>query len=550
MIFAPSYAGTDEDLPEDIIVLAYFRTTKISEWSLEDFLTSTGLTEVEFMSGLKDIARIKRLPSEVQFFAKRLKDYYGGFFEEEVTEIAKNNARKTVNRELLSGKEHLLLQRKVNDAIERDVGSEQTANLEVSAKRTKRRKTEKDAQTTKNAIQETKVTKDVEVLASPTQANQGESSTLSSTLSSLSNSRAKSDHGRRSSVSGQEYVDVKAFWIYPNEFDIFYYVVKSANVGRAFNNYQVTSLTIVNKSGTMVTVSNLSSFLSMNYIWDLHVILPDMDKDTYLLIQKKHTWPHSVVPEAVVRLCGELDEQLATGQDVEAEVEKGLRSVRLLYEVLALKLPLEYLPFERGLEDTYCHGVIDALLTRQFPARSKYRLDWANKEAGGSKERRVNGYKPDGIISSSSNHRELAFLEVKPPKEQHCKRAFLEDLWKLANYCKDAIDSNLRQGIQIRKAAAVQVFGHRMALYTMVYDHGIYHWSKSCIAYLPCDQTDTGRIPSCLRLLTTLEDFLESIFTNIDPSTPPLFDYDDSDEHPLQDTGRVSKVTPTKRPMF
>ncbi|KAF8916171.1 hypothetical protein BGZ58_005330, partial [Dissophora ornata] len=59
MISAPSYAGTVAILPEDIIVLAYFRTTKISEWSLEDFLTSTGLPELEFMSGLKDIARIK-----------------------------------------------------------------------------------------------------------------------------------------------------------------------------------------------------------------------------------------------------------------------------------------------------------------------------------------------------------------------------------------------------------------------------------------------------------------------------------------------------------
>ncbi|KAF9906222.1 hypothetical protein EC991_000849 [Linnemannia zychae] len=45
--------------------------------------------------------------------------------------------------------------------------------------------------------------------------------------------------------------------------------------------------------------------------------------------------------------------------------------------------------------------------------------------------------------------------------------------------------------------------GLRMALYTMVYDHDIYHWSKSCIAYLPCDQINTGRIPPCLRLLST-----------------------------------------------
>ncbi|KAG0053429.1 hypothetical protein BGZ83_001143 [Gryganskiella cystojenkinii] len=312
-----------------------------------------------------------------------------------------------------------------------------------------------------------------EASAPPMQNYPGESLTLSS----LSSSRAKIDRGRRSSVSGEEYLDDELFRIYPREFDVFHYMVKSANVGRAFHEYQVASLTIVNKAGTMATVSNLSSFF-------------------------------------------------------------------------VLKLPLEYLPFQQGLEDTYCHGVIDALLTRQFPARSKFHLEWANKEARGSKERRINGYKPDGVISNRNNHRELAFLEVKPPKEQHCKRAFLEDLWKLANFCKDTIDSHLRQGLRIHKAAALQVFGHGMVLYTMVYDHGIYHWSKSCSAYLPRDQTDTGCILPCLRLLTTLENFLESIYTNIGPSTPPRIEYDNGDQLTPQDTGRVSKVTPTKRPMF
>ncbi|KAG0039422.1 hypothetical protein BGZ83_002819, partial [Gryganskiella cystojenkinii] len=47
----------------------------------------------------------------------------------------------------------------------------------------------------------------------------------------------------------------------------------------------------------------------------------------------------------------------------------------------AIKLPLKYLPFEQGLDHTNCHGVLDALLTRQFPARSKRHLDWANKAA-------------------------------------------------------------------------------------------------------------------------------------------------------------------------
>lgn len=52
--------------------------------------------------------------------------------------------------------------------------------------------------------------------------------------------------------------------------------------------------------------------------------------------------------------------------------------------------------------------------------------------AEGSKERRQNGYKPDAIISRGC--REIAFLNVKPLKEKHHARLFLEDHWKLANF--------------------------------------------------------------------------------------------------------------------
>jgi hypothetical protein len=44
-----------------------------------------------------------------------------------------------------------------------------------------------------------------------------------------------------------------------------------------------------------------------------------------------------------------------------------------------------------------------------------YHLEWANKEASGSKERRYNGYKPDAIVSRGGC--EIFFLEVKPPEE-------------------------------------------------------------------------------------------------------------------------------------
>ncbi|KAF9091642.1 hypothetical protein BGX27_001995, partial [Mortierella sp. AM989] len=120
MVTTPVYRGAIAILPNDVNCLAHFKSTKISEWSLENFAISTGLTKLEFLSGLKVISRTKRLPTEIQTFARGLTNYYDGVFGEEVTEIAKNNALKAVNRELLSSKEYLLLQKKVNTTIERD----------------------------------------------------------------------------------------------------------------------------------------------------------------------------------------------------------------------------------------------------------------------------------------------------------------------------------------------------------------------------------------------------------------------------------------------
>ncbi|KAF9081957.1 hypothetical protein BGX27_004693 [Mortierella sp. AM989] len=101
--------------------------------------------------------------------------------------------------------------------------------------------------------------------------------------------------------------------------------------------------------------------------------------------------------------------------------------------MLSIKLPVEYLSFEDGVEDTFCHGVIDALFTTKFPSHFVYHFDWANKMAEGSKELRGgDGYKPDAIISRYGN--ELAFFEIKPPKSEHSKKSYLEDQWKTANF--------------------------------------------------------------------------------------------------------------------
>lgn len=123
----------------------------------------------------------------------------------------------------------------------------------------------------------------------------------------------------------------------------------------------------------------------------------------------------------------------------------------------ALKLPLEYCGYDGTIEDTFAHGVLDALLTTQFPARSAYKLDWANLETEGSKLRRVFGNKPDGVVKKSGA--EVAFMELKAPKDERNPKADMEDWWNIANFCKDALDAHIRKKRNIFKVAGLQVFG-------------------------------------------------------------------------------------------
>ncbi|KAI1315271.1 hypothetical protein EDD11_001052 [Mortierella claussenii] len=308
-------------------------------------------------------------------------------------------------------------------------------------------------------------------VAQPTSASKTSSDTMASAVT-------RNDLGRVSSVSSEETFSELQFHIDPEGFEYYSYEIDGANVGRLFRDYQRASTALVNKPEIKTNLENLPHFL-------------------------------------------QLDEQMAEGKSINVgEVaNRELRSIVLFYEVLELKLPTEYLTFENEAEDTYCHSFIDALFTRQFPAKSQYRLEWANKQADGSKERRGNGYKPDVIVSKL--RRELAFVEIKPPREQRCSRPHLEDLWKLANFCKDAIDLHLRSGVDIRKAAAVQIF-------------------------------DTCRVVPCLRLMLSLEQFLDTIDANPTPRTPPRAEVHIGEDHSEGSLllGRISKITPTTRRMF
>ncbi|KAF9913632.1 hypothetical protein BX616_009802 [Lobosporangium transversale] len=232
----------------------------------------------------------------------------------------------------------------------------------------------------------------------------------------------RTDRGRKSTMPlEEEATKIQTFKIDPTSFINYRYHMGEVNIGKMFMELQVESLTVVNNLEAKATYGKLYKFLSMNYIWDLDVQLRNMPDETFAQILSDNAWPQSTLPNSTVDHCITLSEKLAQGmQLLGTEVlEEGLRPITLLFEILALKLPVTYRPFDEDIEDTYCHWVVDPIFTHQFPSKSRsiYRLDWAGKEADGSKERRGYGLKPDAIVRKREV--ELAFVEVKPPRGEH-----------------------------------------------------------------------------------------------------------------------------------
>ncbi|KAF9114132.1 hypothetical protein BGX30_006692, partial [Mortierella sp. GBA39] len=289
--------------------------------------------------------------------------------------------------------------------------------------------------------------------------------------------------GRTSSLStggddivSKPYVDVSSFEMYK-------YQIGDCNVGQLFKKFQEDSSTVVNDFDITVSLSNISKFLAMNCIFTIFEGLQGLPQNVLQVIQQRHAWPVARLDRDTLQLCADLDQQLAMGEETLADASSSeQRKIVVLYQMLELKLPVQHNLFSNGLEDTFCHQVIDAVVSSQFPARSTtYSVDWANGEAHGSKKRRGHGYRPDACIKKHG--RQIAFLEVKPPGDSHTVKEYLWDYWNLANYTKDAIDLFLQEGYPIMKAAAVQLFRHQLCLYTMEYAHGLYHWSRICTAY-------------------------------------------------------------------
>lgn len=100
-------------------------------------------------------------------------------------------------------------------------------------------------------------------------------------------------------------------------------------------------------------------------------------------------------------------------------------------------------------------------MTSFFPGNDRhYELHWANRRSLGSGERRGGSHlalKPDATITKGCF--ELGYVELKPPLEDRSQRYYIEDIWALAEFAKNCIDSHLQHGRKITIVACLHVFG-------------------------------------------------------------------------------------------
>ncbi|KAF9972074.1 hypothetical protein BGZ73_004877 [Actinomortierella ambigua] len=222
-------------------------------------------------------------------------------------------------------------------------------------------------------------------------------------------------------------------------------------------------------------------------------------------------------------------------------------SVANLPFFMSKSLPKEYFPWIQKNEDTFAHGAVDIILKHLFPQNTPpYELDWANRPASGSKARRGDPLKPDATILKSSM--EVAYVEIKAPKDSRSQSKFVEDLWNLASQARDQIDLHLRCQRSILVIPCIQIFGYKVKLFKMEYTAGLYTWMEVASGYLPRDHQDLDVIPKLLGLMSRFKAILDDI--NVEPylRTPPC---QVADEH-LPDNARPQpvNVTPSKRPFF
>lgn len=323
------------------------------------------------------------------------------------------------------------------------------------------------------------------------------------------------------------------------------------DIGAAFRRLQEEAVSFINDESLKVSVKKLYLMLSANSIWDTSERLPGMLTDTYRSILSEIRPAVIRLPTEETRLILDLSYELATtgrvrSRALETDQEE---DVLQLFQHLSKKLPPVALPSVADNEDTYSHGALNSLLSFFFPASdSEYHLWWANRPSPGSRERRGvrEANKPDGTIMKEQF--DVAFAEIKAPKDDNSTCLYIQDKWALTSLAKDTIDLHLRERRTISSIYCLQVFGYQLAVYELRFQAGLYMWMEVGTGYLPRDMNVTHCLIRCMELLNTLRTLLNDIPVRQYVHTPPRRDPDHLLPQELRP--QPTNITPSSRRFF
>ncbi|KAG0275688.1 hypothetical protein BGZ96_003690 [Linnemannia gamsii] len=143
---------------------------------------------------------------------------------------------------------------------------------------------------------------------------------------------------------------------------------------------------------------------------------------------------------------------------------------------------------------------------------------------------------------------DVAFAEIKVPKDDGRIRLYIQDKWALTSFAKDTIDLHLRERRTITSIYCLQVFGYQLTIYELRFQAGLYMWTEIGTGYLPRDKNDTHCLIRCMELLKTLRTLLDDISVRQYVHTPPRRDPD----HFLPEELRPqpTNITPSSRRFF
>ncbi|KAF9536569.1 hypothetical protein EC957_010426 [Mortierella hygrophila] len=109
------------------------KSTRIKDWSLQDFLRSTAMDVATFLKSLRLLASHKKLEDDLKTFALKLRAYYSGPIGAKRVKIIKQNLVCEINRRVISGQEHLINQGKLESQLDQELSSTSSSGATTSS---------------------------------------------------------------------------------------------------------------------------------------------------------------------------------------------------------------------------------------------------------------------------------------------------------------------------------------------------------------------------------------------------------------------------------